>query len=401
MYTLDTTKQFKLAPRLTNEHIYPNNFQKMKVKLASQVFSHSVAVAMHTYIEFDVLSKEAYPTANFILKMNDLFDLLNSSNFEKCQAFMATKKQTDLLKEMDQLFENLKVVNFDGKVVTKQLKFIFGWRMTIKSIFILWETLQTKGYKYLFTRNLNQDCLENYFGQIRNCCGNARNPTPIQFCRAFKKLFALRYFDSADGANCMDDVNEVLMNLTPEFDKSCKLVLSLATPTHNPLRVFTSDYTNLKSPEGNAMIYVAGYLLKKCLLQHTCEVCVNLSYNTENTLSNDEIIFCKLKAYQDSETPFGGLTMPSKSIVEYIMALEGIFVNKFNSLASRESIGSLLKSEFSKIVYIHPCSKFPLDYFLSLYTRVRIYFTLKFINSDVKTKKLNKGNIKLSILKNL
>lgn len=53
MYNLDKTKQFRLAPKLTDQHLNPNDFKKMRVKFASQVFSHSVAVAMHTYIDFE------------------------------------------------------------------------------------------------------------------------------------------------------------------------------------------------------------------------------------------------------------------------------------------------------------------------------------------------------------
>ncbi|XP_074031854.1 uncharacterized protein [Leptinotarsa decemlineata] len=37
MYNYDRTKQYKLALKLNNDHIYRNNFQKMKVTLASQV----------------------------------------------------------------------------------------------------------------------------------------------------------------------------------------------------------------------------------------------------------------------------------------------------------------------------------------------------------------------------
>ncbi|VEN52942.1 unnamed protein product, partial [Callosobruchus maculatus] len=100
-YNLDKDRQFKLAPRLTNDHIYPNNFQKQKVKLATQVFSHSVAVAMHTHIEFNALPGEAAITANFISKMNNLFDLLNSSNLKSFQAFMGTNEQITCRQEMD------------------------------------------------------------------------------------------------------------------------------------------------------------------------------------------------------------------------------------------------------------------------------------------------------------
>lgn len=96
----------------------------MKVKLALQAFSHLVAVAMYTYIDFNVLSKQASQTANLISKINDLFDLLNTSNLQNFQLFMATKQKM-LLQEMDNLFQNIKVLTFDGKKVTKKLQVYF------------------------------------------------------------------------------------------------------------------------------------------------------------------------------------------------------------------------------------------------------------------------------------
>lgn len=402
MYNYDRTKQYKLAPKLNNDHIYPNNFQKMKVKLASQVLSHSVAVAMHTYIDFNILPKEALVTADFIKKMNDLFDLLNSSNFEKCQAFMGTEKQMKCLQEAYVMFQNLQVKNHDGKNVTKQLKFIFGWKLTLKAVFALWEMLKERDYKYLFTRNLNQDCLENFFGQIRNCSGNAKNPTPIQFCRAFKKIFALKYFDSSEGANCMDDVNDVLLSLTPELTEQCRYILARPDiPNYAPLKVFTRDYKNLKSPEGNALVYVTGYLMKKCLMQHSCDICIDFSKSSENLLDQD-VIFCKLKAYSTDKSSFGGLTVPSRDIVDHVIEMENIFIENFDKIGSEKGIGQYLKTKYSKILFSHPCQKFPFDYYISLYTRVRIYFTLKFMNQDMKIVRKHKScNVKLNILNHL
>ena len=36
-YIIDKKAQFRAAPKLTNSHINPNNFEKMKVKYAAQV----------------------------------------------------------------------------------------------------------------------------------------------------------------------------------------------------------------------------------------------------------------------------------------------------------------------------------------------------------------------------
>jgi len=41
------------------------------------------------------------------------------------------------------------------------------------------------------------------------------------------------------------------------------------------LQVGTVDYRKLNIPEANAYTYVCGYLMKKCLEIHSCQVCVD------------------------------------------------------------------------------------------------------------------------------
>lgn len=55
----------RLAPKLTDAHINPNPFQKMKVRYASQIFSATVAAGMRTCIEGGILSTTAETTVMF------------------------------------------------------------------------------------------------------------------------------------------------------------------------------------------------------------------------------------------------------------------------------------------------------------------------------------------------
>ncbi|KAJ8909818.1 hypothetical protein NQ315_003696 [Exocentrus adspersus] len=48
-YKSDKLQPYRCAPKLTDAHIYPTNFEKMKVKYAVQVLSNSVASGMNTY----------------------------------------------------------------------------------------------------------------------------------------------------------------------------------------------------------------------------------------------------------------------------------------------------------------------------------------------------------------
>ena len=67
------------AHKLTDKHIHLNNFNKMKVKYATQVLSHAVAVSLCTYISSGVLPQSVMGTAQFILTFDTLFDSVNSS----------------------------------------------------------------------------------------------------------------------------------------------------------------------------------------------------------------------------------------------------------------------------------------------------------------------------------
>jgi hypothetical protein len=56
------------------------------------------------------------------------------------------------------------------------------------------------------TRRLNQDPLEIFFGCIRQQGGNCDTPTPVQFTRAFRKLFFDNFLSPSNG-NCTADID--------------------------------------------------------------------------------------------------------------------------------------------------------------------------------------------------
>lgn len=78
-YNRDSKQRIKLAPNLSKYHLQPNNFQRMKVKYAVQIFSNRVAAGMFSQMSCGVLSSEAVDTIDLIDYFNKLFDILNSS----------------------------------------------------------------------------------------------------------------------------------------------------------------------------------------------------------------------------------------------------------------------------------------------------------------------------------
>ena len=150
VHSRDLALQIRPAPKLNEKHIRPNNFNKMKVKLATQVLSHTVTA-------------------------------LKSTKVLKCALCDHTNRQ-DFMKEPIGFMKGLKVFNGNEEVKgrTKCLK---GWVMTVNAIPILiWEHLKkTRDFKFLLTRRLNPDPIENFLGTITQKGGNSDNPTPSQF----------------------------------------------------------------------------------------------------------------------------------------------------------------------------------------------------------------------------
>ena len=67
-----------MAPKLKDKHIILPPFSTMRVNLAVQVLSHSVAVGINTLCALKHLPDEASATAEFIETFDQLFNAFNS-----------------------------------------------------------------------------------------------------------------------------------------------------------------------------------------------------------------------------------------------------------------------------------------------------------------------------------
>lgn len=75
----DCKRSSRFAPKLTKFHFYLSKLSKMKVKLATQLFSHSVAAGMKAMVGLKLMKEDALITAKFVERMDKLFDSLNTS----------------------------------------------------------------------------------------------------------------------------------------------------------------------------------------------------------------------------------------------------------------------------------------------------------------------------------
>jgi hypothetical protein len=211
MFKIDQRQNFKLAPKLTEKHIYLPPFSRMKVKFASQIFSKSVAAALETHKR--VLGKKAMPTAEFISIIDDLFDCCNSSTVNNVKPLKrALTDQSNHLVFINKTIKLLtEIVVLAGKKdVTKRVKCLKGFVITLNVIKQLWPILRDEyDFKYLLTRRLNQDPLENLFSIIRQKGGHCSHPTPLHFARLFKQVTCERLLSPVKNGNCEIDIQKI------------------------------------------------------------------------------------------------------------------------------------------------------------------------------------------------
>lgn len=248
--------------------------------------------------------------------------------------------------------------------------------------------------KFLLTRRLNQDSLENYFEKMRTLNGAAYTVTPSQFYFGFRKLFSTFYLTTGTG-NCAEDRDLMLMNVANYKAQNVQHVDVNQQDKGKPILIDDHDYRNISLSEQNAFRYVCGYLMRKCIIKHSCDIC--LKYAREYVDLNNNSYYCFFRAYESTENNlFGSLLMPTDDFVTYIQVLENNFFQNIKTLILQKGVVANLIEIFSHIPFAHPCPNFPKEYLIRLFARVRLFFTLRNINSTFKTQR---GHRKVIILK--
>ena len=156
-----------------------------RVRLATQLFSHTVGTAIRK------LLPRRQPQAEAVLTVNAWFDTLNSRSqfdgtIERC-AFGRTPaakaaQETALTKMETLISSSRKTTRKHPNGQRGQLPFQRGILRTTSSLRGLFEDLEgtTPDFKYILTSHLNQDCLENCFSQLRSMGGANTTPNAVE-----------------------------------------------------------------------------------------------------------------------------------------------------------------------------------------------------------------------------
>lgn len=164
-----STQDLRVGHKITSAHLSCKGSQRQNVRLAAQVFSKNTAKAVQWYGENSLLRSDKWKVvADFLLLVNDWFDLLNSrTKFGKHSGVNAfgveLEKQKDFLVQVSSIFKKMQVHKHKSL-----LPFQKGVLVTNASLDSLLDYLKTTyNFSYIITTRLNQDILENFFLYIR------------------------------------------------------------------------------------------------------------------------------------------------------------------------------------------------------------------------------------------
>lgn len=195
------------------------------------------------------------------------------------------------------------------KSMQRRPPYIKGFIGNINALKWLWEKLKSAfGCTYLCTNPLCQDCLENFFAEIRRRCGFNDAPNAFQFGCAFKYAMisaARQNFD--DGKNCETDNRKIFLSET-EIDAASVTVGDTRNFHYASIPFQPQDTVEIPKKELNALVYILGAAVRK-IPHQKCRTKL-IAENDEECFSNDDYDFCRLKASLSQRN----VTIPSNTL---------------------------------------------------------------------------------------
>ena len=195
----------------------------MKVNLAVQVLSHSVSAAMHTLADLQKIPIEAKQTADFTEKFNCLIDLLNSASTSGGgqKSAISARFLDERCRQLELYTEWIRSWKFEDqrpgatRVLKSQLEFQKGLIITVSAVKGLVQRLiSERGYQYVCTRRLGQDCVENLFSVIRRDKGGYNShPEAHKAIQHLRMACCEMLLGQTKTQNCEDSGGDLLVHI--------------------------------------------------------------------------------------------------------------------------------------------------------------------------------------------
>jgi len=315
--------------------------EKMKVRLAAQTFSSSVANALEYCSKTLNLNSftDCNATITFCKNINNIFDFLNTRNFlSKSQYKKPLKREneSDIFNFIDDSIKYLQSLNCEigidsSKTIvpviksTRKTGFIglIISLQSIKNMFI--DTVKTKELDFLLTYKMSQDHLEMFFSAIRSRGGFNNNPTALQFESSFKRLLVHTEIMTSSGANCVVmDMTKILWvsssTSKPVENSNFYLDMLCAEIEDDDINFNTNQFNVLQQVVEDIVAYIAGFIVRKLSRKLICDECTEVLTRT----NTESVSLINIKSR-------GGLLNPSVDVIYLCKVAERIF-NSYKSL---------------------------------------------------------------------
>lgn len=318
-----------LGTKLSKAHVEFAT-QKMKVRLATQLFSNSVADALE-FCEYNLKLPQfqgCSPTAQFIRIFNNVFDCLNSRSLRPpgLKKAIFCKNYGDIIQmfaDINIYIKKLKLETGQLIVTSRRKTGFIGILVNMSSALNLYQTIviEKQYLEYLPLYKISQDHLELFFSAIRSRGGYNNNPNAVQFKAAYKRLLIRAEIRDHGIGNCIPLEQISILNC-PSTDEPVKNINKL-TDRHilieeddstlyeeylDHLELSLSEYTE------QVLLYIAGFIARKLTRCLKCDECIGLLHGSKEQ-HLQSIIEKKSK---------GGLTYPSSSLIKIVKYTEKI-----------------------------------------------------------------------------
>lgn len=391
LVNLQEQQGLHLANKLRRRHVQFSN-EKMKVRLAAQIFSSSVADALE-YCSLDLKLddfKNSEGTIIFCRTIDKLFDILNTRNslsknpYRKSLSAYNINFLISFFSQVSDYLKNLKYPDGNLLINSRRKTGFLGFFINMCSVQQIIQTyiIEKQYLSYLLTYKLSQDHIEMFFCAIRSRGGFNNNPTAAQFASAYKRLLIHSEITSSSSANCLPQDNTRILHVVSTYRKSDHVsaddVCTFENFSYEGLEI-----TDASMQFRNDIVeYLAGFIVRKLKKTFHCERCSAELCETEEACS-----FINRKNR-------GGLIKPSRYVTYICRTAENIFrhnisfsgqvvLRLINSAKSQINITGIFPSLNDHILDQDPLNNHLLqlvDIILKLYFTIRIHHKNKTLN---------------------
>ena len=347
LHNLQDTEGLHLANKLRSAHINWHQ-QKMKVNIAAQSLSASVADAMdycdsHLHIpEFS----GCHPTSQFLRVFDRLFDILNSRNplakNYKAPLRMSNYQYIDkFLEEAYQYIKSIKGPTGSSTITSRRKTGFLGFLVAIKSVRALYKDLVASTpakLKYLLMYKVSQDHIELFFAAVRSAGGWNNNPTTRHFIATYKQLLMRHRIEGGNGNCSPQDDTRILDSVedqcpinscqtgTSDISIARRYDLNLRQPAaidHDYCDV--SNAIKLSEYKEEAISYIAGFVAKMVKKQIVCPTCTGALTVPKEGAKMSFVVWKNN----------GGLTIPSSSLLKICHETEKCLIRMLNTTSGK------------------------------------------------------------------